>query len=205
MHRVTMPRNINCTNCSLYQNCRTICLWGTGPTPCDIMIVGRDPGEQEDQQGIPFVGRSGGLLNEWLKIAGLERNNVYISNIVKCRPPLNRTPTDPEKTACFPYLEEEIRAVNPKIIVTLGSDALEALTGLGQIMKVAGTLIDSEKYGCKIFAALHRSFILRRDDMKVKAENHFKTLFRILCYYMPYKLVIIQNSIPLQICFIFDK
>ena len=175
-----MPRNPSCTNCTLYQKCHTVCMWGIGPTPCDIMIVGRDPGEQEDLQGVPFMGQTGMMLNEWLKLAGLNRHDVYISYTIKCRPPLSRTPTDPEKVACFPYLEEEINVVKPKIIITLGGDALEALTGLTQIMKVAGTIVESEKYGCKIFAALHPSFVLRRDDMKVKAENHFKWLRAIL-------------------------
>ena len=171
-----MPRNPNCTNCTLSRNCHTVCMWGSVPTPCDIMVVGRDPGEPEDLQGMPFVGPAGTILNSWLKIAGLDRHSVYISYMVKCRPPANRKPTEQEKLACFPYLEEEIRTVKPKIIIALGSDALEILTGLSQIMKVAGTFIDSERYGCKIFAAFQPAFVLRRDDMKVKAENHFKTL-----------------------------
>ena len=86
-------RNSNCNLCGLCKGANTVCLWGEGPTPCDIMIIGRDPGEQEDNVGRPFVGRSGQLLDELLQAAGLKRENVYISNICKCRPPGNRPHT----------------------------------------------------------------------------------------------------------------
>ena len=146
------------------------------------MFIGRDPGKEEDLQGRPFVGRSGQLLNEFLSTAGLSRRDVYISNLCKCSPPDNRNTTAVEKAACRQYLEAEIVTVNPKIIVTLGGDALEALTGQKKVMKVAGTSFHfkNEFWEGQIFAALHPSYILRNISYKLRAENHFKDLGRII-------------------------
>jgi DNA polymerase-1 len=140
------------------------------------MFIGRDPGEQEDLQGIPFVGPSGQLLNKLLESCGIDRSKIYISNITKCCPENNRVPTDEEKAACRDYLEEEISLVKPKIIVTLGKDALQAITGETEVTKLAGTILKSEKYSCDVIPMFHPSFILRRMDLFPHAEIHFKNL-----------------------------
>ncbi len=177
-------RNPNCTLCGLCNNINTICLWGEGPTPCDIMVIGRDPGAEEDNEGRPFVGRSGQVLNELLQAAGIKRENVYISNLVKCRPPGNRPHTLEERTACRVYLDQEIAAVQPKAIITLGGDALEAITGQTQMMKLAGQVInfknETDSFECRVFAGVHPSYILRNVGYKERALKHFEVFGKIL-------------------------
>lgn len=177
-------RNPNCNLCGLCKGVNTICLWGEGPTPCDVMIIGRDPGEQEDKVGRPFVGRSGQLLNELLQAAGLKREEVYISNVCKCRPPGNRPHTLGERSACRIYLDQEITAVQPKVIITLGGDALEALTGQTQMMKLAGKVFNVKNkntgFSCRVFAGVHPSYILRNAGYKERALKHFEGFGRTL-------------------------
>ena len=177
-------RNPNCNLCGLCSSVNTVCLWGEGPTHCDVMIIGRDPGEQEDKEGRPFVGRSGQLLNELLQAAGLKREDVYISNVCKCRPPGNRPHTLTERNACRVYLDQEIATVQPKIIITLGGDALEAITGQTQMMKLAGQTINFKHedtgFECQVFASVHPSYILRNIGYKERALKHFEIFGRIL-------------------------
>ena len=115
-----------CTGCGL---CRTRAnvVFGVGNREADIMFVGEGPGEQEDLQGIPFVGPAGKLLDDMLSIIDLDRTCCYIANIVKCRPPRNRDPQEDEQDACFGYLKEQIELVRPKIIVCLGRIAAQRL------------------------------------------------------------------------------
>ena len=108
-----------CKKCVLGDTRRNM-VFGVGNPDADIMLVGEGPGEQEDLKGEPFVGAAGNLLDDMLSIIDLDREKVYIANIVKCRPPQNRDPAPEEQAACFPYLAEQIRLVNPKIIVCLG-------------------------------------------------------------------------------------
>ena len=110
---------MRCTACGLCEKRSTV-VFGVGNRNADIMFVGEGPGEQEDLQGEPFVGAAGKLLDDMLSIIDLNRDNVYIANIVKCRPPFNRDPEPQEQDACISYLLEQIRLVNPKIIVCLG-------------------------------------------------------------------------------------
>ena len=177
-------RNPNCNLCGLCNGINTVCLWGEGPTPCDVMIIGRDPGEQEDKMGRPFVGRSGQLLNELLQAADLKREDVYISNICKCRPPGNRPHTPEERSACRVYLDQEITKVQPKVIITLGGDALEALTGQTQMMKLAGKVFNVKNkntgFSCQVFAGVHPSYILRNAGYKERALKHFENFGRTL-------------------------
>ncbi len=148
------------------------------------MIIGRDPGEQEDKAGRPFIGRSGQLLNELLQAAGLNRENVYISNVCKCRPPENRPHTLRERKACQIYLDQEIAAVQPKVIITLGGDALEAITGQTQMMKLAGQVLNFKNentgFECQVFAGVHPSYVLRNVGYKERALKHFETFGKIL-------------------------
>ncbi len=119
----------SCRSCPLHRT-RTNAVPGEGNVDADVMLVGEAPGRTEDEQGRPFVGAAGQLLNELLERAGMPRPTVYITNVVKCRPPNNRTPTDDEVAACVGYLKEEIRLVRPKVIVALGNTAGSTLFSL---------------------------------------------------------------------------
>jgi len=112
----------NCRKCNLWES-RTNAVFGDGPTNAKVMLIGEAPGFHEDQQGKPFVGRAGKFLDELFKVANLKRENVYITNVVKCRPPNNRDPTDEEIKACYPYLDFQINYIKPKTIITLGRHA----------------------------------------------------------------------------------
>ena len=116
----------SCQKCRLCQS-RTNLVFGVGKPNADIMFIGEGPGEQEDLQGEPFVGPAGKLLDEMLSIIDLERSKIYIANIVKCRPPMNRDPSDDEQDACIEHLKEQIRLINPKIIVCLGRIAAKRI------------------------------------------------------------------------------
>ena len=108
-----------CTKCGLCQK-RNSVVFGVGRRDADIMFIGEGPGEQEDLQGEPFVGAAGKLLDDMLSIIDIDRTKCYIANIVKCRPPMNRDPSEEEQDACFPFLQKQIELVNPSVIVCLG-------------------------------------------------------------------------------------
>lgn len=115
-----------CTRCSLAEG-RTNVVFGSGSANADVMIVGEGPGQQEDEQGVPFVGRSGQLLESLLAEIGLERNDVYIANVVKCRPPGNRDPRQDEIDACKGYLRRQMQLIDPAVVVTLGNFSTKLL------------------------------------------------------------------------------
>ncbi|MFC7082146.1 uracil-DNA glycosylase [Halorussus caseinilyticus] len=117
----------DCTRCPALVDSRSRIVNGTGPADADLMFVGEGPGEQEDQQGEPFVGRSGTILDDKLRDRGLAREDVRITNCVRCRPPENRDPTSEELENCWPYLESEIEQVDPAVVVTLGKVPSEHL------------------------------------------------------------------------------
>lgn len=118
---------MRCRKCMLSES-RTNLVFGEGDLKASVMLIGEAPGFNEDREGRPFVGQAGKFLNETLlKVAGLERREVYITNVVKCRPPENREPTDDEVEACFPYLNVQIQSIKPKVIVTLGNVATSTL------------------------------------------------------------------------------
>lgn len=117
-----------CRRCRLWES-RTHPVPGEGPSRVRVMIVGEGPGEQEDQQGRPFVGRAGKLLTSLLEAVGLPRETVFIGNVVKCRPPRNRPPRQDERRACLPYLQRQIALLQPDVIVALGATAATALLG----------------------------------------------------------------------------
>lgn len=137
-----MSRNEYCTACPLHRGENiTTCLWGDGPKDASIVFIGEAPGETEDRAGKPFLGDAGQLLNRLFEKAGLSRDQVYITNAVKCRPPGNRTPTQEEVKACSTYLMEEIGEIQPKVIVTLGGSALKALSGKSAVGENRGRLL----------------------------------------------------------------
>ena len=163
-----------CVNCGLC-NLRNNIVFGVGRKDADIMFVGEGPGEQEDFQGIPFVGAAGKLLDGMISIIDLDRTNVYIANIVKCRPPRNRDPEECEQDACFGYLQNQIELVNPKIIVCLGRVAAKRLIHPNfRITREHGTWIC--KNGIWITAMYHPSALLR--DLNKRPET-FEDLLEI--------------------------
>jgi DNA polymerase len=158
---------MHCTRCGLCETRKHV-VFGVGNRQTDILFVGEGPGEQEDLQGQPFVGPAGQLLDDMLSIIDLDRSKCYIANIVKCRPPRNRDPLEMEQEACIGYLREQIRLINPKIIVCLGRIAAKALIREDyRITKDHGTWI--EKDGVWMTAMYHPSALLR--DVNKRPET----------------------------------
>ena len=124
----------DCTRCPLHTMGRKQIVFGTGNPYAELMFVGEAPGADEDRQGEPFVGRAGQLLNNMITAMGLKREDVYIANIIKCRPPDNRTPEPEECAICSPFVVRQIEAVSPKVIVTLGAVAAKTLLGVNALM-----------------------------------------------------------------------
>jgi len=171
---------MSCNKCSLFKNCKHPCVQGVGSIPANIMLIGEAPGEEEDKRGTPFIGLAGKRLDIILKEAGLHRNDLYISNLVKCRPPNNRDPEPEEIKACSPYLEKEIKEVKPKIIVPLGDPALQYILGLELITKYAGTRYWSEKYNCWVMPTFHPAYICRILGMQGVMVDHLKNVLEWL-------------------------
>ena len=132
-----------CTKCDLSEN-RTNIVPGEGFENADIVIVGEAPGKNEDESGRPFVGRAGDVLTECLDKAGLERDEVFITNTVKCRPPENRDPRKKELETCRPYLEKQLEAVDPCLIIPLGNSALDSLLGMKKISEKRGEFFEED-------------------------------------------------------------
>ena len=144
----------NCQRCKLAKLGRKQIVFGTGDPNAELMFIGEGPGADEDQQGLPFVGRAGQLLNNMITAMGLKREQVYIANIVKCRPPGNRTPERDECDTCSPFLMRQIRVVRPKVIVALGATAAKNLLGMNDSMaSMRGRFYD---FSPKRFAGRHR-------------------------------------------------
>lgn len=152
-----------CTLCRLSEN-RMNAVPGEGSNFAKIMFIGEAPGRNEDQQGRPFVGAAGKLLTEALQEAGMSREDVFITNVVKCRPPNNRVPLEDERSACRPYLERQISLINPKIICILGRTAYEALLKGGSITSNRGKLIkhDNRFY----FLTVHPAAVIYNPELK---------------------------------------
>ncbi len=166
----------SCVKCGLHAT-RTQAVPGVGPCPADIMIVGEAPGFNEDRQGEPFVGAAGKLLDTLLARIGLGRSDVYITNVLKCRPPQNRDPMPNEAESCSPYLARQLALIKPKVVLILGRHALERLLpGQGSISRIHGSLVRRGDVAyVPLFhpaAALHNGALvadLERDFDRVKA------------------------------------
>ena len=160
---------LNCTNCELCKT-RTNVVFGHGPIPCNLMIIGEGPGEQEDLSGKPFVGRAGQLLTKILDAVGINREtDAFIANTVKCRPPENRTPELTEIEACKPFLIQQIQLVKPKVLILLGSPALKTiLEEKVPITKVRGNWytasVDYMDEPLYIMPLFHPSYLLRNSS-----------------------------------------
>lgn len=148
-----------CERCDLHKS-RKNTVFARGNPEADICFVGEAPGEDEDLSGIPFVGRSGKLLDETVKELGLDpEKDIYVCNIIKCRPPGNRRPTDEEVNHCIEYLEDQIRMTNAKVIVALGNTAVSTLIGTSGITKIHGKLFKYSKLW--LVPVYHPSYVLR--------------------------------------------
>lgn len=158
-----------CTLCGLHATRKNI-VFGEGNPHAEIMFVGEGPGADEDRQGRPFVGRAGALLTKMINAMGLDRSEVYIANVVKCRPPGNRDPNPDEMAACLPFLERQIDCISPKVIVALGRIAAAALlNNRSALSKIRGAFFD--RNGIKVMPTYHPSFLLRQEkDRRYKAE-----------------------------------
>jgi len=154
----------NCIKCRLHQG-RNKFVFGTGNPNADVLVIGEGPGAEEDKQGLPFVGRAGKLLTDMLKAIKFEREEVYIGNVVKCRPPENRTPMQDEMDTCLPYLKKQFGLIQPKLILCLG---LTAAKGLLKKRESLGELRKSvfEYEGAKVIVTYHPAALLRNPHWK---------------------------------------
>jgi len=147
---------------------------GTGPIETRVMIIGRNPGDHEDRQGVPFIGRAGQLLNKLIKIMGLKREDIYITNLVKCHTVGNRPPTPSEIDACAPHLAAEMKTIKPKLIITLGNEATAKVIG-GEVrsnrQKILDGSFDGGRSAVKIVCLYHPSYGLRSVDGRKKLEE----------------------------------
>jgi len=163
----------NCHLCQLSKSRKNV-VFGEGNTDADIMFVGEGPGATEDNLGKPFVGRAGELLTKMIEnVLFIKRSSVYIANIVKCRPPKNRTPTIDEALTCRPYLLKQIEIIKPKLIVALGSTAYHYLSNDDTpISRARGNFFETKEY--KILPTYHPSYLLRNPSAKKEAFEDMK-------------------------------
>jgi uracil-DNA glycosylase len=158
----------DCTRCPLHKQGRKQIVFGVGNPRAELMFIGEAPGADEDTQGEPFVGRAGQLLNNMIKAMGIRREDVYIANIIKCRPPGNRTPERDECETCSPFLMRQIAVVQPKVIVALGAVAAKTLLAINAPMhELRGHWYDFR--GTKLAVTYHPAFLLR--DPRQKKET----------------------------------
>ncbi len=165
----------SCTKCPLSETRKNL-VFGVGNKDADIMFIGEGPGEQEDLQGYPFVGRSGQLLDKYLEIIDLDRKkNIYIANMVKCRPPQNRDPKSEETEMCIGWLRSQFKIIRPKIIVCLGRIAAQRLISPDfRVTKQHGEFV--EKNGVLMMGTFHPSALLRNPSQKSIALEDFQKL-----------------------------
>jgi DNA polymerase len=158
----------DCTRCRLHKQGRKQIVFGVGNPRAELMFIGEAPGADEDEQGEPFVGRAGQLLNNMIKAMGLSREEIYIANIIKCRPPGNRTPERDECETCSPFLMRQIEVIGPKAIVALGAVAAKTLLAINAPMsELRGRWYDFR--GTKLAVTYHPAFLLR--DPRQKKET----------------------------------
>lgn len=167
----------SCTRCILSQS-RTKAVPGTGPQQAEIMLIGEGPGFHEDRQGLPFVGAAGKFLDELLASAGIRREEVYITNVVKCRPPGNRDPQPDEIEACRPYLDRQIELIKPRIIVTLGRHSMARYFPHVSISRVHGQ--PKQANGIIYIPMFHPAAALHQAKYRPLIEEDFKKLPQLL-------------------------
>jgi len=167
-----------CTRCKLYKHRHTI-VFGDGNPKAELVFVGEGPGADEDAQGLPFVGRAGKLLTQMIEAMGLERKDVYICNVVKCRPPENRTPEDDEVSTCSPFLLRQLAVIAPKVIVCLGAVAAKTLLRTNRgISQFRGQWLDYR--GSKLMATYHPAYLLRNPHAKGEVWKDLQKVMVVL-------------------------
>jgi len=170
----------DCTRCKLHAQGRRQVVFGTGNANADLMFVGEAPGADEDRLGEPFVGRAGQLLTKIIEAIGLARADVYIANVIKCRPPGNRNPEPDEVATCEPFLFEQIDLIRPKVIVALGTFAAHALLGTdAPISRLRGRVHDF-RGGSRLIPTFHPAFLLRSPDRKRDVWEDMKKVRALL-------------------------
>jgi uracil-DNA glycosylase len=161
-----------CPRCKLSRYRKNI-VFGQGNPHAELMFVGEAPGREEDEQGLAFVGRAGQLLTKIIEAIGRKREDVWISNVLKCRPPDNRNPEADEVAACMPFLEEQIRLVSPRVIVTLGTFAVQAVLGTDEpIGRLRGRW--QTAHGVRVMPTFHPAFLLRSPERKKDVWDDLK-------------------------------
>jgi DNA polymerase len=168
-----------CTRCKLHTMGRKQVVFGVGNPNADLMFVGEAPGADEDQQGVPFVGRAGQLLTKIIEAIALTRDDVYIANVIKCRPPQNRNPEQDEVDICEPFLFQQIDIIGPKVIVALGTFAARALLRtLDPISRLRGRVFDYR--GAKLIPTFHPAYLLRNPASKREVWEDMKLVRSLL-------------------------
>ncbi|HLH08224.1 MAG TPA: uracil-DNA glycosylase [Terriglobales bacterium] len=176
----------DCTRCKLHKQGRKQIVFGVGNPRAELMFVGEGPGADEDLQGEPFVGRAGQLLNKMIEAMGLKRDDVYIANVVKCRPPGNRTPEKDECDTCSPFLMRQVDVIRPKAIVALGAVAAKTLLGVADSMNN----LRQRSYdfrGTRLFVTYHPAYLLRDPRQKAEAWKDLQTVMSFLGLHIPHK------------------
>ncbi|MFQ5926402.1 MAG: uracil-DNA glycosylase [Terriglobia bacterium] len=168
----------DCRRCKLWPHRRTI-VYGDGNPRAELVFVGEAPGEEEDRQGLPFVGRAGRLLEHWIESLGLKRSDVYICNVIKCRPPGNRSPERDEIETCSQFLFRQLDVIQPKLICCLGSVALQRLVGKHvAISRFRGQFSDYR--GTKLFATFHPAYLLRNPNANREVQQDLRKIREFL-------------------------
>lgn len=169
----------DCTRCKLHRMGRQQVVFGVGSAAADLMFVGEAPGADEDLQGVPFVGRAGQLLTKIIEAIGLSRDEVYIANVIKCRPPQNRNPEPDEIETCEPFLFRQIDVIRPKVIVALGKFAAQTLLRTDDpISRLRGRVF--EYRGAKLIPTFHPAYLLRNPSSKREVWEDMKLVRTLL-------------------------
>jgi uracil-DNA glycosylase len=169
----------DCTRCPLHKQGRKQIVFGVGNPQAEIMFIGEAPGADEDEHGEPFVGRAGQLLNNMIRAMGIQREDVYIANVIKCRPPGNRTPEPEECATCSPFLLKQIDTIQPKVIVALGAVAAKTLLALNETMaSMRGRWHDFRGYPLAV--TYHPAYLLRDPRQKAAAWQDLQMVMRRL-------------------------
>ena len=178
LERILKDIGPDCTRCKLHKARKQV-VFGVGNPKAELVFVGEGPGRDEDEQGEPFVGRAGKLLTQMIEAMGLRREDVYICNVVKCRPPENRLPEKDEIATCSPYLLRQLAAIAPKVICCLGSCSAQTLLRTNQgITRFRGQWFDFQ--GAKLIATYHPAYLLRNPEAKGEVWKDLQKVMAVL-------------------------
>ena len=178
LERIRADIGPNCTRCNLHK-ARTNIVFGVGNPKAELVFIGEGPGRDEDEQGEPFVGRAGKLLTQMIEAMGLRRTDVYICNVVKCRPPENRLPEKDEIATCSPFLYRQLGVIQPKVVCCLGACAAQTLLNTNQgISRYRGEWFDYR--GSKLIATYHPAYLLRNPNAKGEVWKDLQKVMAVL-------------------------